>query len=297
MAHSWFLLFIFGVTIGSFLNVLSRRYDSEGRIFTSRVFGGRSRCETCGEDLRWFELIPFVSFIIQRGKCRRCGAQLSFQYPIIELLSGAALAGIPYVVASTYGVGLAFRVGSELPVSYYATTALFAIALFVYLFIAAVDARLTIIPDQSNVLLVLLGIGRIGIDMFSGTWGDFSGSFIGHYAPLFGLRENIWLNHGAAAVFGGLFFGAIFLLSRGRAMGFGDVKLAAATGVLLGWPDTALALTIAFIVGAFFGILLMVRRLKGMKSSIPFGPFIVVGVLLVIFFGERIMDGYFALFP
>lgn len=293
---TFFIQFVFGVTIGSFLNVLSLRYDPERPIFRRGVIGGRSHCMGCQTTLSWYELIPIVSFVIQRGRCRSCGIRLSMQYPIVELLGGILMVMIPIAVGNVYGV-LFHRIGGALPIWYYAATAIFTLAAFTYLFLSAVDARLTIIPDQSNLLIVALGGLKIWLLSTLPVWNDVGGSFIGHYAAIFGLREHIILNHLLAGAFGLLFFGAIWALSRGRAMGFGDVKLAGATGILLGWPDTVFALFLAFIVGALWGILLIVRSRKSMKSSVPFGPFIAVGVALIVFIGNRLMDGYFSLFP
>jgi len=289
-------LFLFGLAVGSFINVLSLRYEEDKSIFRRGIVGGRSHCRSCGKILQWLELIPLFSFLLQRGKCRSCRARLSLQYPIVELGTGLLFLGTPYAVYKGYDVFF-FQSGADFPGWFIVLTVLFLLSAVVYVFLSAVDARLTIIPDQATILIAGLGIGKIAILAFTDSWQVIGSSFLGHYAALFGFRENIWLNHLLAAVFGAIFFGLIFFLSRGRAMGFGDVKLAAASGLLLGWPDTAVALALAFIVGALWGILLVVRGRREMKSSVPFGPFIVIGIFLIIFFGKHIMDGYFALFP
>ncbi len=291
-----FFLFVIGAAVGSFLNVLSFRYEPDRPIFRRGAIGGRSHCMGCGRTLSAYELIPLVSFVIQRGRCRSCGMRLSLQYPIVELIGGILSATIPIAVFSAYDVAF-HRTGNGLPMWYYGAVAIFTLAAFTYLFLSAVDARLTIIPDQSNLLIVLLGALKVWLLVSVSAWSDFTGSFVGHYAAIFGIRESIVLNHLAAGAFGLLFFGAIWALSRGRAMGMGDVKLAGATGILLGWPDTVFALLLAFIVGALWGIMLIAQRKKGMKSSVSFGPFIATGVVLIVFAGQRLMDGYFALFP
>jgi prepilin signal peptidase PulO-like enzyme (type II secretory pathway) len=178
-----------------------------------------------------------------------------------------------------------------------AMVGLFLFASLTLIFLSAVDARLTIIPDESNLLIAAIGIIVAGIAHFQSLFSNFSGSFIGHYALLFGPRENIFLNRGIAIIIMILFFGTIIILSRGRGMGMGDLKLAAAASLLIGWPDIMVAVVLAFIIGALFSILLIVRGRKKMKSIIPFGPFIALGILLVIFAGEYIMNGYFYLFP
>ena len=189
------------------------------------------------------------------------------------------------------------KYASGLPIWYYILSGIFILAGLTLVFISAVDYRLRIIPDSSNLFIASLGVLAILVKANYGLFSEFSGSFLGHYAALFGIRSNIWLNHFSGAFFGLFFLGAIVFLSRGKGMGMGDVKLAAAAGFLLGWPDIVIGIFLAFIIGAIFSIILMVRREKGMKSIVPFGPFIALGILLVIFFGDNIMRGYFGLFP
>lgn len=113
---------------------------------------------------------------------------------------------------------------------------------------------------------------------------------------MFGFQNNIWLNHFFAALLGVAFFGAIVLITRGEAMGMGDVKLAGALGLIFGWPDIIMVLTLSFIIGSIFGIYLMIRKKKGMKDAVPFGPFLVIGSALTFFAGFEIINGYFKLF-
>ncbi len=123
-----------------------------------------------------------------------------------------------------------------------------------------------------------------------------SGSFLKNYAVVFGLEENIWLNHFFAAVLGMIILGTIILLSRGKAMGLGDFKLVGALGLIFGWPDILIVLFLAFIIGALLSIILLVKKKKKMKDMVPFGPFLVIGVFLTFFFGYQIINGYFQLF-
>ena len=292
MEYSSLLLFLVGLAVGSFLNVLSLRYDPDKPIFRREVFGGRSHCMACRKQLRWFELVPIVSFLLQRGRCRSCGARLSLQYPIVELLAGLLAFSIPLRLSQIYFFEL--RATSAFPFWFVLLSVVFVLAGFVLLFLSAVDARLKLIPDQANVSIATLGIAATLIPLWFALPQK---SFLGHFALLFGFQDGFVINRISAALFGLAFFGVIVALTRGRGMGFGDVKLAAALGFLLGWPDIALASFLAFILGAFSGILLIVRRVKTMKSAVPFGPFIVMGALLVFFFGEVFMQWYFNLFP
>ena len=220
---------------------------------------------------------------------------MSWQYPISEFLSGLIVAVVPWAVARAFFVGVPLAHAS--PLSYYALATVFTAAALILLLIALIDLRLSIIPDQCVIAIGALGIAAAGVIAATGLFGEFSGSFVSHYAALAGMRANVWVNRIAAAVIGFGFFAAIVAVTRGRGMGIGDVKLALALGLLLGWPDVAPALLLSFIIGAAWSIVGMVRGRVRLKSAVPFGPFMVLGALLVIVFGTRLMDAYFALFP
>ena len=303
MAGSGMLLFLLGAAAGSFLNVLSMRYEPERRIFSAGGkpasgwdFGGRSRCPHCKKTLQWFELIPLISFILQKGRCRSCGAKLSFQYPFVETLCGLIFVFLPSAVNDAYRLSF-YRAAGAMPFWSYLLSAFFLLAVLTLILISIIDSRLTIIPDQSNILIAFLAIIIIFIESGYGLFDEQAGSFLGHYAILLGLRHNVWINHLFAAFFGLASFGLIVILSRGRGMGLGDVKLAGALGLLLGWPDILLTILLAFITGAIWSIILMARGKKGFKSTVPFGPFIGLGSTLVMLFGKQIVLGYFLLFP
>ena len=145
------MLFIFGLVIGSFLNVVSLRYDGEHFIFDPRVIGGRSHCPHCKKTLRWFELVPLLSFLSQGGRCRRCKARLSIQYPIVELLYGATFVLVPWRAAAFMVHGPASSRTAFLP-------ALWILVFSSLFLIALIDLRTGIIPDELNVTLGILAI-------------------------------------------------------------------------------------------------------------------------------------------
>ena len=296
MARDFIVLFLLGTALGSFLNVIASRYRVGLPLFARPSVSGRSHCEACQKTLSWYELIPLMSFIIQMGRCRSCKSRLSLQYPIVEISAGLSCALVPLAVGRAYQVDL-YRLAGGFPGWYYWLSGLFVLAVLTLILISAIDYRLKIIPDQSNLLIGFLGLAAILVKNHYQLFGDLTGSFLRYQALIFGLRENIWINHLGAALAGILFLGAIVILSRGRGMGLGDVKLAGALGLLLGWPDAALALMLAFIVGALGSIILMWQGRKKLKSAIPFGPSIVIGACLIIFLGKEILDGYFLIFP
>jgi prepilin signal peptidase PulO-like enzyme (type II secretory pathway) len=274
-------LFVFGASIGSFLNVLGLRYsEKEG---FSRAMHGRSECPKCKKKLRWYELIPILSFFVQRGRCRGCSKKISWQYPIVEILSGAVFALVP------------LKLGQGVP------AIIWILAFLVLILISIIDLRLGIIPDKLVAFVAFLGILLLGYYQVTGEYGlvggKVVGSSIGSYALSFWFgAPNIFINYAAGALSSLLLFGGVYAIGKGRAMGFGDVKLATAVGLLMGWPDSFMAMILAFITGAVWGMVLILRRKKGMKDTMPFGPFIVLGVTLVFFFGYHILNGYFAIF-
>ncbi len=275
--------FILGLVFGSFLNVIALRYDPDRFIFAPGL-RGRSHCPHCQRTLRWFELVPVLSFIFLRARCRTCRGKISWQYPAVEILSG-----LIFILPVFRPVGIAAN-----PVLSILWAAVWIAVFWFLLLMAAIDIRLRIIPDEIHIVLAALGVLRIfaaAPDFAAG--GD---SFLGGYALLFGLRQNIWLNHLAAALFAGLFLLLLVLITRGRGMGGGDVKLAAALGFLFGWPDAALVIVLAFVSGAIYGILLILFGRKRFKSAVPFGPFLALGALVLILFGNVILSWYFGLF-
>lgn len=273
---SYFFLFVFGTIIGSFLNVVILRYEP-GKAFLGKQLLGHSHCPKCGKALMWYELMPILSFLFQLGKCRGCGQKISFQYPIVEILGGIIMLSAPFL-------GFTWILSS-----------LWAIALFILLAASVIDLRHYVIPDGATIALVVIGAAMTWLEHI-GLTGQISvvqGSFLGGYAYIFSFTQNVLLGHIAAAIALGAAFSLIILISRGRSMGWGDAKLAAAVGLMLGWPDAIFAIMIAFIIGALAGVSLMVLKVKTMKDALPFGPFISVGVMMIVFFGFEIMVAYF----
>jgi len=293
----WLFIFLFflGAAIGSFFNVVSFRYKAGARLFNPKIIGGRSHCPHCHTTLSWYELIPVISFLIQLGKCRHCKKRISSQYPIIEILSGLTFVIIPIYFYNHFKIFQLFLGG--MPFNwYYFFLGIWILTALIFILLSAIDFRLKIIPDSLVLSLVFLGLVLIIVKNFYKLFGVFEDSFLGSYAMMFGLRDNIWINYVAASLFGVLFFGLIVFLSRGRAMGMGDLKLAGAIGLLLGWPDTAMAIFLAFILGSLVGIFLIIVGKKSLKSALPFGPYLAIGVFLTMFFGQAILGGYFKLF-
>lgn len=253
-----FFIFFFGLAIGSFLNVLIDRLPNEEKIT------GRSKCDYCGKQLSWYDLIPIVSFILLKGKCRYCHKKISWQYPLVELLTGVLFV---LISLNLYPVFKPFYLISSPWVIYlfFANLAL-ASSLIVVFFS---DAKYHIIPDQIQLFFFI-----------------FSLILIPFYSQLLTL---VFFHKIIAALIiaSPIFF--IYFLSQGKAMGFGDVKLAFNIGFLLGLKAGFLALYFAFVIGGLTGLLLILLGRKKLKSKIAFGPFLVFGITIMIFWGEKIL--------
>lgn len=239
--------FLFGLIIGSFLNVVIFRFETK-----RSALQGRSRCLACQRQLRWFELLPIVSFLFQRGRCRTCHSPLSIQYPVIELVTALTTAG----VFGWTDLSAPERFG-------------FLIILWTALIIVAIDVRQLLIPDRA-----LFGL-LVGVAVEQASRLTTNQISLGV------------IMIGGAAGFGIL--GAIYGLSRGRAMGFGDVKLAGVLGLLLGWPEIVLGLLLAFISGAVWGITLLLFRRANWQDPVPFGPFLLLGAVLAMIGGQNLL--------
>ena len=241
-----FFIFLFGLCIGSFLNVVIYRLE-KGESFVK----GRSHCPRCKKQLAWLDLIPVASFLWLRGKCRYCHKKISLQYPIIEILTGLIFLLIfqMYAFGDLFSIFFLFYIASAL------------IVIFVY------DLKYYIVPD--SILFPAIAITFLHRLVF---------------APLG--------NYFLAALIASGFFLCIFLLSRGRWMGFGDVKLAVLLGLLLGFPNILVGLFLSFFFGAIIGVGLMMYQKIGLKTEIPFAPFLILGTLTAFFFGDQIIQWY-----
>jgi prepilin signal peptidase PulO-like enzyme (type II secretory pathway) len=236
-----------------------------------KAFGflrGKSFCPHCKHTLSWQDLIPVFSFLFLRGKCRYCDKKISFQYPLVEIATGllfVLILNFKFLILNQF---LIFNFETIIYFLYLLIISSFLIIVFVY------DLKHFIIPDK----VVFPAIGL---------------------ALLYGFIHNsqfIIHNSFFAAVGASAFFLFIVLVSRGRSMGVGDIKLAFLMGLLLGFPYILVALFFSFLIGAIIGIGLILAKRKTMKSEVPFGPFLVIGTCIALFWGERIIQWYLDLF-
>ena len=291
----YIIFFFLGLIWGSFMNVVVFRFKEGEFIFGRKVLSGRSHCRHCGKTLSWYELLPLLSFIIQFGRCRACGRWLSFQYPIVEALSGLLFLGTAYYFFSYHALDFT-SIALKSQWWILGATVIWAAVFFILLLLSVIDYREYLVPDET--VYAIFGLAALWVLWLFGTghFGLIMGSFLGAYANLFGLRHDILSNHLFAAFVGFAAIALIFFLSRGRAIGFGDVKLLAVLGLLFGWPDIVIILGLAFVIGAAVSLALLAKRQKGIKDFVPFAPFIALSSFLVFFYGSDIVRLYFYIF-
>jgi len=215
---------------------------------------GRSYCPHCKHILSWQDLIPTLSFLILKGKCRYCHQKISWQYPLVEL-----------VIAILFVLILHNTFPNFLFSIFYFLLSSFLIIIFVY------DLKHYLIPDKV---------------IYPAIFTSFLCNLILH--SKFYILNSIYSALGASA-----FFLSIFLISRGKWLGFGDVKLGFFMGLFLGFPNVLVALFFAYLIGAIIGIGLVLAKKKTLKSEVPFGPFLVAGTFIALFFGNQIINYYF----
>jgi len=244
---------ILGLIIGSFLNVVILRFN------TNKSLGGRSGCMVCQKKLNWYELIPIFSFFALQGRCSGCQTKISIQYPLVELATGVIF-GVLFCKFSTlfYADTLMFAF----------TYAYYAIVFSLLLVITVYDIKHKIIPD---LLAFIFGaFAFAGIFFFDNTIS--SGVFSPHIPTLMQFLGSFII---------AIPFALLWLVSGGRWMGLGDAKLAVGLGLLLGFAKVLSGAVLAFWSGATVGLaLIATRKLHGMKSEIPFAPFLALGAFI-----------------
>jgi leader peptidase (prepilin peptidase) / N-methyltransferase len=265
------LLFFFGAAVGSFLGVVVDRMKSR-----EPVWKGRSHCDHCRHNLRPLDLIPIFSFFFLGRKCRYCHKGLTWFYPTIEIVTGLTYIAVGIVLWQS-GTLL-------LSLSYQLLALYYLILMSALLVIFFTDFRYGIIP-----------FSVVGFALVLTLLWDLLFPFL-QMSPavihLFNLQTNVFVLLGSALGAGG-FFLLIFALTKGRGMGFGDVVYAFLMGFLLGFPGVVLGLYLSFVLGAVIALLLVALKKKQFKGgTIPFGPFLVLGTIIGLLWGN-VLIAYF----
>jgi leader peptidase (prepilin peptidase)/N-methyltransferase len=256
----WFIgifVFMIGIVIGSFLNVCIYRVP-----LGVSIAKGRSACPQCGATLTAPDLVPVLSYLALRGKCRHCGARISPIYPVVE---GAT--GVLFLL-------LYLKTGLSWDLPVYAALVSLLIA------IAFVDYKHMIIPNGFVIAGLIIGIIKLAVSIFTDAFGSWTLYAIGFAA-------------GALPLLLVMLFCALIL--KKEAVGGGDIKLMAFAGLILGWQLVIPAYLIGIITGAVAGLVLMAAGKKQRGDEIPFGPFLCFGILVSVFFGNELILWYLGL--
>lgn len=265
--------FILGTIVGSFLNVVSLRHN------TGRDLSGRSFCFSCGKTLSWYELLPIFSFLVQKGKCRTCGSTISLQYPIVEIITGALFLGLSQKFLNLFILGTIVGIDSFFGAAILGAMIIYAILFGLLVVIGVYDIKHKIIPNKLVYIFISVAFLRA-----------FSMALIGFYV-LGDSFNSVLLNLLSGPIVALPLF-LIWFLSKGRAMGFGDVKLALGLGWMTSLWVALASLMIAFWVGGIVGIILLFLFSKKitMKTEVPFAPFLISGTIIAFFFNINIFN-------
>jgi leader peptidase (prepilin peptidase)/N-methyltransferase len=256
------IVFLFGTAIGSFLNVVAYRSIHGG----SFIFGG-SVCPKCKHKLAAVDLIPIVSFLLLRGRCRYCGKEISLQYPIVEAATGVLFLAAAWKI---FGVGTgSLNINSSISFLFL----LFAISVLIVLFVA--DLLDGVLPNK--ITLPAIALAAI-YDFFL---------FASRQISLSALSYTF-----IAAVVAAILFFAIVYFSGETAMGGGDVKLALFIGLAVGWPEVLVALFVAFLTGGLASAMLLLTGKKRFGDTVPLGPFLSIGAIIALLWGQAILGFY-----
>ena len=244
MALGIFLFFIFGISIGSFLNVLIYRIPKKENIF------GRSYCDHCKKRLPWYDLVPIISFLSLHGKCRFCKKNIDSSIPFVEITTA-----LLFIAAF-----LKFPIPTDYNLWFYLYFVSSLIAIFF------IDFKSEIIPDKIIFPALFVSI-------------------------LFLILSNNSLNHILSGIGAFVFFLILSLLTRGKGMGGGDIKLVTLLGVILGFPNILISVYLAFLTGGILSLILILWKKKRFKGdTIPFGPFLALFGIISLFFGNQMVS-------
>ncbi|MBD3366442.1 hypothetical protein GF360_03855 [candidate division WWE3 bacterium] len=270
----YFFVFVMGLFVGSFLNLVADRLVSG-----ESILFGRSHCDFCDNVLKVADLIPVFSFVFNKGKCRYCSERLSVAYPLSEVLTGVifllaavssgVFGGAPLHSGLNAGLvrslGSAFGLGFNIyPVLLFAY---FLLIFSVYIVIFLADTKYQIIPNEA----IFTGLAVVGV-----------------FYVVFGFKSSDVVS----AVSLGLFFWFLHAITKGKGMGFGDVRLAFLIGLFNRFPYNIIAIFSSFVLGSVVSLGLMALGKKGMKDKIAFGPFMILGSLLVFVAGDLFLNWY-----
>ena len=258
---------LFGLCLGSFLNVCIARMPQD-----KSVVRPPSHCPSCRTDIAWYDNIPVVSWLLLRGRCRVCASPISRVYPLVELLTGLL---IWCVWRDVIGAATIVSLGHAVTFLYYSIFVMMLVGL------TFIDVRYHIIPDEFSIYAVPIGV--------AGAWAVQQAGGSAHIT---------WQYSVVGALVGGGFLAAIagtfWLIRREEGMGMGDIKLLAMIGSFLGaFPALLVVLILSSVIGSVVGITMILMRGRSMRMAVPFGPFLALGALAYLLYGEALVHWIF----
>lgn len=283
-----------GLILGSFCLVLAKR------ALTKKSFWGRSYCAKCKKKLPWYDLFPIFSYIALSGKCRYCHQKIGLEYPLVEIAMAGLVGFLFWQSFSSFQ-----QLGVNLPSAIFLLELLFKtffITILVPIFIT--DLKTMLIPDRIIIPSLVIGFFlSLGITilkiiyLFTFLKDSSLGKFLlPPYSDYFFRHAILTLQPFFASMLMAVLIGGFFLfliiITKGKGMGGGDVKFGAFMGLMLGFPQGLVAVFLSFILGSLVSISLLLTGKKHFGQAIPFGPFLVLGSLIALFFGNQIVDWY-----
>ncbi|MFH1955764.1 MAG: prepilin peptidase [Patescibacteria group bacterium] len=279
-------IFLIGLCVGSFLNVVIDRVPKHQKLVKPR-----SGCPFCKKPLLAKDLFPLLSFCLLKGKCRFCKNKIDKTLPIVELLTGLMFV-LVFNVGGLGGIGIINWVEM---VYYLAILCILIIVFFMDLKYGVIEDKVVLAGVGLWTLYVLISKGLF----WDATYNNLRTDAFGKYLIKAGFMNNlifrdlkIVLISLICAVSLFLFFYILVAITKGRGMGGGDVKFAFLMGLILGFPKVLPAFFLSFLTGALVSLILMLVGKKTMKQTVPFGPFLVTGTVLGLFWGDLIVKWY-----
>lgn len=281
------IIFVLGAFIGSFLNLVSDRIQTK-----ETIVKGRSHCDFCQHKLTPPELIPIFSFLMHKGKSSCCHKKLSYYYPISEFLT--ALGSVAIVYFS--GILTVFSIQQLIYVLF------LSFMFFIYIIIFLSDLKFRIIPNRLILIGVIVTIiylvtflAYTNLSYYNALKQDPFGVYlikVGYFSDKLLLSLKSFGVRILSSLLIWCFFVALIIITRGRGMGVGDAKLGILIGLVNGFPYNVLAIFLGFILGAVYSVVFLVTRKTTLKDTIPFGPFLILGSIIAMYWGDVIIRWY-----
>lgn len=243
-------VFVCGLIFGSFFNVCIFRIQKGESIAYPP-----SHCTSCNNELKWYDLVPVLSYVVLKGKCRYCKEKISLRYPAVELITGVLF----YFIYLKYGINI--------------LTIKFIVLISLLIVIGMIDFDTTDVYSSTTITGMVAGVIFILIGMY--------------------FKTNVPIPFIIGGLLGGGIIAIIILITGG--MGWGDAEICLLCGLFLGWKLTVVMLMLSFVLGGIIGLALIALRIKSRKDYIPFGPFITLAAMIAVFFGQNMIDYYISM--